>query len=195
MKTNSKILLYSLILVLLVIIGGVSFAYFTAQLSSNESGSTIVADSGTMTIVYKNPTTNGSDGNGVITAHNIAPDAAAFAVKTFTVTGTNTTAKSMYYKLSLVIDNNTFTAGALTYTLTSTNTSSNGAVVPAVATQTAIATGTSTISLGTSGSFINATNAVHTYVLSIFFPETGVDQSADMSKTFAAHVLIATAQS
>ena len=184
-------------IVLLVIIGGVSFAYFTAQLSSNESGSTIVADSGTMTIVYKNPTTNGSDGNGVITAHNIAPDAAAFAVKTFTVTGTNTTAKSMYYKLSLVIDNNTFTAGALTYTLTSTNTSSNGAVVPAVATQTAIATGTSTIALGggTSGSFINATNAVHTYVLSIFFPETGVDQSADMSKTFAAHVLIATAQS
>lgn len=187
MEKKSRVTLFIIILSIILILTGVSFAFFTAKIDGSESTSTIVADSGHMTIVYDN-------GSGNITAHNLAPDNAAFATKTFTLTGTNTTNKTMPYTLTLIIDNNTFSTNTISYTLTSTNTGTNGTIVPSIATQTPIATGTSTITLGT-GTFVLADTKVHTYVLSLYFIDTGSDQSTDMSKYFAAHIGITAGQS
>src|SRR5574344_132766 len=119
---SKKIIIISSIALLLIVIIGVSYAYFVANISGAETTSTIVSNTGNMSITYAN-------GSGNINAENIAPDNNPFATKDFTVTGTNTTTKDMYYVLKLIIDNNTFSEGALTYTLTSTNTSTNGDVV------------------------------------------------------------------
>lgn len=134
------------------------------------------------------------DGGNSIIATNMYPGPDAFATKTFTITGTNTTSKTMYYTLNLVIDENGFAANNIQYTLTSTNTSSNGTVASSIDTKTGITTGTSTIKLG-SGSFTNGTSKVHTYVLNLYYPETNTDQSADMGKSFKAHIGIAANES
>ena len=46
------------------------------------------------------------------------------------------------------VRNNTYTDGALVYTITSTNTSNNGSTIQTTSVPVAIPTGTSTISLG-----------------------------------------------
>jgi hypothetical protein len=178
MKTKKKILIYSICLLVLITIG-VSYAYFSANISGAESGSTVSADSGSMSIVYDN-------GSGNITAANIAPDSAAFATKTFTVTGNDTTNKEMNYALSIIIDNNTFSDNAITYTLESTNTSSSGTPVTSITPAKSIA-GTTTIPLGT-GQFVNGTGKVHTYVLKLYFLENNTDQSVDMNKNISLHI-------
>jgi hypothetical protein len=180
-------MLISMISLVLIAVIGVSFAYFSAITSGGESVSTILADSGSMTIVYDN-------GSGVLTAHNIAPDSdTPFITKTFTVTGTNTTDKIMPYTLSLVIDNNTFSVKALTYTLESVNTSNSGEVVPAFS-GTGVPTTNGTYSFG-DGYFVNGSSKVHTYTLKLYFPETNENQNADQNKTFAAHIAISAGKS
>jgi predicted ribosomally synthesized peptide with SipW-like signal peptide len=124
MNKNKKILIICVsLLVLVLLIGvGATYAYFSAQITGSESSTTITADSGQMTIVYDN-------GSGVITANNISPDSKPFATKTFTVTGNNTTDKMMPYDLSLVVEENTFYA-SLSFDLVSVNTSNSGYIIP-----------------------------------------------------------------
>src|SRR5574344_951278 len=181
MKKKTLIIILVSFLAVCLLIGGITFAYFVAQISGNESSTTITAGAGSMSLVV--------DGGNSIIATNMYPGPDAFATKTFTITGTNTTSKTMYYTLNLVIDENGFAANNIQYTLTSTNTSSNGTVASSIDTKTGIKTGTSTIKLG-SGSFTNGTSKVHTYVLNLYYPETNTDQSADMGKSFKAHISI-----
>src|SRR5574344_2471896 len=181
MKKKTLIIILVSFLAVCLLIGGITFAYFVAQISGNESSTTITAGAGSMSLVV--------DGGNSIIATNMYPGPDAFATKTFTITGTNTTSKTMYYTLNLVIDENGFAANNIQYTLTSTNTSSNGTVASSIDTKTGITTGTSTIKLG-SGSFTNGTSKVHTYVLNLYYPETNTDQSADMGKSFKAHISI-----
>jgi hypothetical protein len=180
MKKNKKILIIcvSLLVLVLLIVVGVTYAYFSAQITGSESSTTITADSGQMTIVYDN-------GSGVITANNISPDSKPFATKTFTVTGNNTTDKMMPYDLSLVVEENTFYA-SLSFDLVSVNTSNSGYIIPSREGE-GIGYNAETIGLGT-GMFGNGTGKVHTYTLKIYFKETNKDQSYDMNKTFKAHI-------
>ena len=93
----------------------------------------------------------------------------------------------MYYKLTLVVDSNTFkTDDPLQYELVSTNTSTNGEIIPNI-TKTDI-TGTS-IELG-SGHFVKANNAKHTYLLKIYYPKKATSQNANQGAAFSAHVEI-----
>ena len=97
----------------------------------------------------------------------------------------------MYYKLTLVVDSNTFkTDDPLQYELVSTNTSTNGEIIPNI-TKTDI-TGTS-IELG-SGKFKKANNAKHTYLLKIYYPKKATSQNANQGATFSAHVEITSAK-
>src|SRR5574344_697454 len=186
MKKKTLIIILVSFLAVCLLIGGITFAYFVAQISGNESSTTITAGAGSMSLVV--------DGGNSITATNMYPGPDAFATKTFTITGTNTTSKTMYYTLNLVMDENGFATNNIQYTLTSTNTSSNGTVASNIDTKTGITTGTSTIKLG-SGSFTNGTSKVHTYVLNLYYPETNTDQSADMGKSIKAHISIAATES
>ena len=180
-KQLKKIYLYMGIFVALIFIGA-TYAFFTAGMSS-ETSTTVRADAGTMKITYS--------GGANIDLAGIYPKDDVWATKTITVTGNNTTDAEMYYKLTLVVDSNTFkTDDPLQYELVSTNTSTNGEIIPNIS-KTDI-TGTS-IELG-SGHFAKANNAKHTYLLKIYYPKKATSQNANQGATFSAHVEITSAK-
>ena len=181
-KRNTLLLTVIGVATLLVAVVGASFAYFTANITGGESTPTVTVGAGVLTIAYL-------DGDPALNATGILPQVAGNAsiTKDFTITGNNTTATTMPYTLTLVVQTNTFTTGALEYTLDSTNTGGNGQVAPTKA-QTGIAQGASNIELG-SGYFSGAVSSkVHTYVLKIYFEDTGVPQDEDKNKTFTGYV-------
>ena len=180
MDKKQKIIVIVTVFALVLLGGGLTFAYFTS-FTSSESGSTIATKGGTMNIKYAN-------GSGNITLSNIYPRSSAWVNKTFTVTGNNTTDLNMYYGISLVVDNNNF-ENYLSYTLTGTNTSNNGNSIPNTTENQKIFDGVETYDLGV-GSFNKATNAVHTYSFKIFFLDTGNDQNNAQNANFAAHLVI-----
>ena len=180
-KQLKKIYLYVGIFVAIFFIGA-TYAFFTAGMSS-ETSTTVRADAGTMKITY--------DGGNDINLAGIYPKDDVWATKTITVTGNNTTDAEMYYKLTLVVDSNTFkTDDPLQYELVSTNTSTNGEIIPNISKKDI--TGTS-IELG-SGHFVKANNASHTYELKIYYPKKATSQNANQRATFSAHVEITSAK-
>ena len=180
-KKQKKVMIYTLIVSLICVVG-VSYAFFTAGMSS-ETSTTVRADAGTMKITY--------DGGKDINLAGIYPKDDVWATKTITVTGNNTTDAEMYYKLTLVVDSNTFkTDDPLQYELVSTNTSTNGEIIPNIS-KTDI-TGTS-IELG-SGHFVKANNARHTYQLKLYYPKKATSQNANQGAVFSAHVEITSAK-
>ena len=180
-KKQKRVMIYVMIISLICVVG-VSYAFFTAGMSS-ETSTTVRADAGTMKITYS--------GGANIDLTGIYPKDDVWATKTITVTGNNTTDAEMYYKLTLVVDSNTFkTDDPLQYELVSTNTSTNGEIIPNIS-KTDI-TGTS-IELG-KGHFAKANNAKHTYLLKIYYPKKATSQNANQGATFSAHVEITSAK-
>ena len=180
-KKQKRVIIYLMIISLICVVG-VSYAFFTAGMSS-ETSTTVRADAGTMKITYS--------GGANINLDGIYPKDDVWATKTITVTGNNTTDAEMYYKLTLVVDSNTFkTDDPLQYELVSTNTSTNGEIIPNIS-KTDI-TGTS-IELG-SGHFVKANNAKHTYLLKIYYPRKATSQNANQGAAFSAHVEITSAK-
>ena len=180
-KKQKRVMIYVMIISLICVVG-VSYAFFTAGMSS-ETSTTVRADAGTMKITY--------NGGANINLAGIYPKDDVWATKTITVTGNNTTDAEMYYKLTLVVDSNTFkTSDPLQYELVSTNTSTNGEIIPNIS-KTDI-TGTS-IELG-SGHFVKANNAKHTYLLKIYYPKKATSQNANQGAAFSAHVEITSAK-
>ncbi len=182
-RNNTLLLTVIGVATLLVAVIGASFAYFTANLYGQENSTTVTVGAGTLSIAY-------ADGNGYLelTAEKIAPELTLASItKTFTVTGNNTTTAIMPYGIELVVQENTFTNNALTYILTSTNTDGNGMVVPPID-EVGLATGAAVVPLG-NGYFSGVvSNKVHTYVLNIYFRETGVNQDDDKNKAFGGYV-------
>ena len=180
-KKQKRVMIYVMIVSLICVVG-VSYAFFTAGMSS-ETSTTVRADAGTMKITY--------DGGANINLAGIYPKDDVWATKTITVTGNNTTDAEMYYKLTLVVDSNTFkTDDPLQYELVSTNTSTNGEIIPNISKKDI--TGTS-IELG-SGHFVKANNAKHTYELKIYYPKKATSQNANQGAAFSAHVEITSAK-
>ena len=176
-KKQKKVMIYAMLLCIVLAVGA-SYAFFTAGMSS-ETTTTVRADAGTMKITYA--------GGNNINLSGIYPRDEVWATKTITVTGNNTTEADMYYKLTLVVDSNTFsTSDPLQYELTSTNTSTNGNIIPAIS-KTNITE--SSIELG-SGNFVKANNAKHTYQLKIYYPKKTTSQNSNQGATFSAHVEI-----
>ena len=180
-KKHKRIMIYVMIISLICVVG-VSYAFFTAGMSS-ETSTTVRTDAGIMKITYS--------GGANINLAGIYPKDDVWATKTITLTGNNTTDAEMYYKLTLVVDSNTFkTDDPLQYELVSTNTSTNGEIIPNIS-KTDI-TGTS-IELG-SGHFVKANNAKHTYLLKIYYPKKTTSQNANQGAAFSAHVEITSAK-
>ena len=177
MKKKNKIIIISLLVGLILILAGVSYAYFAAVITGNESTSTIVLEAGELEIDV-------SGGNSIV-ANNLLPSANAWATKTITLTGKNTTNTAMNYILSIVVDNNTFSSGSIKYSLTGENVDNNGQLISNKTLQTL----DSTLDVGT-GYFVNGSNKVHRYTLSLYFPDTYEDQSDDMGATFNCHIVI-----
>ena len=183
-KGNTVLLTIIGIATLLIAVIGATFAYFTAILSGKETNTTFTINSGTIGTVFV--------GGDAIVAQNVHPSADPLVVKIFTIKGNAEGSAMVFYELGLAVSTNTFSAGALKYTLTvDPSSSSNGTRAPEVTTQTNIPTDIGTASLG-AGTFVGPTGGevAHKYILTIFFPETGVNQNDDQGKTFYGHVTI-----
>ena len=177
--------LITLAVLVFALLFGVSYAYFRAKINNLESVSTIGFTSGEMVINYEGNT-------GTITGTNIIPGWSA--TKKFTLSGKNatesldSTENNMKYKIILAIDNNTFTEGALTYSLAKDSSSSTNGKMADATSGTINQSGNQVIG---KGYFSKTTTFVnHVYNLTISFPNTDYNQSADNGKSFAAHVTI-----
>ena len=176
----------SLNILVLISLFGMAYAYFKATVNNAESASTISVESGELTINYQGNTAN-------IVASGIIPGWSE--TKKFTLSGKNTTKtnefhtdNNLYYKIILAIDNNTFSEGALTYSLAKDSTSSTNGKMADKASGTINQSGNQIIGYG----YFSETSTFvdHIYNLTISFPSTEYEQSADNGKSFAAHVTI-----
>ncbi|MDD2208291.1 MAG: hypothetical protein PHG03_00555 [Bacilli bacterium] len=146
------------IAILLLITIGLSFAYFTANITGSEETTTITAKGGKMLITFS--------GGSEVDVDAIEPSSTPFGTKTFTVTGFNNTNTPMGYKISLVVEENTFSENAIQYKMISTNNDNSGNVAAPINVLTNIRSGEGTYTLGY-GNFTvpTSTDKVHTYNL------------------------------
>ena len=175
-KKSKKTLIVSIIALVLVLIG-VTYAYFSARITGLESASTISLTAGRMAIQY-------SEGDENVILNNIYPRSEAWVTKTFTFTGWNTTDQKMSYNIYLNVINNTFPNTYLTYDLRVLE-STNG--MP-VAQKTAVPiNGVGSRIIG-KGTFTNADGDVHRYELKIYFKDNGKNQNDAQESIFNAKI-------
>ena len=182
MKNKTKRVLLITLIAMVILFGGISYAYFSANISGAESESTILTSGGTLTIHYE-------DGNENIIMSNVYPREKAWITKTITLTGTNTTDLKMQYELGLQIDTNGF-SDYLRYDLeqvSETNVNTNG--VPIANKSLEVISGTGYRQLGI-GMFTTANNSVHKYILKLYFKDNNTDQSSAEGQSFAAKVVV-----
>jgi hypothetical protein len=176
---NNVIITISLIGLMFTIFIGLSFAFFTSNLEGTESESTIITSSGTLSISY-------AEGDGSISIGNVYPREEAWLTKTFTLTGNNTTNLNMNYSVSLSIEENGFSSGDLTYSLTSEEASS-GTVIEDKTDKSIGGVGNQTIGYG---QFVKGTGITHTYTLSIYFKDNGKNQNASQGAVFSGKIVV-----
>ena len=183
---NRYLIYVALLILTLSITLGVTYSYLAAKINNRESSSTIKVESGQLSITYENNSSN-------IILKNIIPGDSV--TKQFTLTGINntkpnaiTTNTDLKYKIGIAIDNNTFSEGALTYTLAKDSSSSSNGKLANDATGTINSSGIQYIG---KGYFVSgANNDKHIYNLTISFPDTNEDQSIDQGASFACHVTV-----
>lgn len=184
---KNKYMIYITLLVLLLsFVLGITYSYLAAKINNLETSSTIAIEAGKLSITYENNSSN-------IFLSNIIPGDSV--TKQFTLTGINTTKPNaitkntdLKYKIGIVIDVNTFSNGALTYTLTKDSSSSTNGKLANDTTGTIDQSGTQYIGNGNFPSGTN--NDKHIYNLTINFPDTNIDQSIDQGASFACHITV-----
>ena len=178
MKSNNKIIMYIVLIGLILISAGVTYAYFTANVDGNESTSTLVATGGILEIHY--------DGGPQITMPNIYPREAAWVSKVVTLTGTNTTDLKMNYRLKIESVSNTFTYNSLTFSITKLS-GTNGTPI---ANQTNQILNVNNDTLLGYGSFYNGNEEVHQYRIDIYYKDNGKDQNINQGANFTGRIVI-----
>ncbi len=180
MKRNTKLYLMLIVMLVLVVGFGVSYAYFSSSIDNNDSR--VSVGSGKLEVEYADET------GGNIVISNVYPREKEWVTKEFTIKGTNTTNLAAFYKIKMVIDNNGFEGLALYYTLDSVNTDNNGNIIPSISKEYIAS---DDIVLG-QGYFANTgTNSKeHKYTLKIYFKDTGEDQNYLQEAKFAAHLVV-----
>ena len=180
-KKNNVIIVMFIVVLTMVIGIGLSYAFFSARISGEESESTIVMEAGSLSIEY-------ADLSNAITVSKIYPKEESWVTKEFKVTGKNTTELVLFYKIKIVLDNNEFEGLGLSYSLESENTGNNGNIIPSISKEYI---GKDDVNLG-QGYFINtgSTSKEHKYTLKIYFKNNGEDQNYLQGAKFAAHIEI-----
>lgn len=183
---NRYMIYITLLMLLLSFVLGITYSYLAAKINNPETSSTIAVEAGKLSITYENNSNN-------IFLNNIIPGDSV--TKQFTLTGINTTKPNditkntdLKYKIGIVIDVNTFSNGALTYTLTKDSSSSTNGKLANDTTGTIDQSGTQYIGNGNFPSGTN--NDKHIYNLTISFPDTNIDQSIDQGASFACHITV-----
>ena len=161
----------ALVLLVLTLLG-ITYAYFTASVAGNTSDKSVVVTAANLELTY-------NDGNGAVIVEKVEPGV-TLESKTFTVKNTGTKEINSYDVVMEVIENELEFYGDLTYELTC---ASDGEPCQ-----------------GSSSSFptkdkVLITNSIkvgvtHSYTLIVTYKETGLDQSNDMNKKIEGNVII-----
>lgn len=122
-KKKIVILSISLFITLLILGVGVAYSYFAMSLRNLETSSTILVDSGSISVSFGAGTNN-------INANNIAPGWSGY--KYFSITSINKTSKTYNYSINLYVDSSNFDIANepgnsyLSYQLFKCNSQGNG---------------------------------------------------------------------
>lgn len=176
-KGNLVLLTIIAVATLLVAVVGATFAYFGATMNGNESETPIEVTGGTISVEY--------DGNKSVNISGITANVNdTILSKSFDVTGVVTGSNNLNYIANLVVTNNTFLEGELSYTITSINVDNNGSTFQSTTDPVIIPTGATTIQLGKgvfAGPIING--GKHNYVINII-----TNTGDNFNKVFEAHL-------
>ena len=177
------------IFLVLLILVGLTYAYFLTKIKGNDNEKSISVTTANLELVY-------GDGTQTILKNDIAlePDSDnAIGTKDFTVTnkGNDTSYVVVIEDVSITnaSDGSTTTFNSNDFRYTLTCTKKDGTSCDGVTTQTLFPL---------SGGILVGNSIkegdVHTYVLTMWYIETGIDQSKDMGKTLQAKVNITNIQ-
>ena len=161
-KPNIIAIIGAVILLVLAVVG-LSYAFFSAYIKGSETDTTIEGTGAKLSLIY-------TDGKSIITASNIMPGWSA--TKTFTVT--NDGEADTYYKLKISNITNAFVDGGLTFSIAS---SDGGTSV----TEQAVGTTTRTIT----NSIAIVQGKTHTYTVTAKYINLSKDQTSDLGKSFS----------
>ena len=165
---NKKIVIPALLILMLVVIGGVTYAYFTAGVEGNNEAKNAVAETGTMNLVY--------DGTSAVSLEGALPG--AYHEINFSVENTGTL--PVAYQIDIIDVINSFVdKNDLVYTLTSTNKGASVDETTLPDTNTSLAPYA-----------VIKTGVKQEYTLTIHFKETGDNQNDNQGKVFSGLIQI-----
>ena len=170
-KPNIIAIIGAIVLLVLAVVG-LSYAFFSAFIKNGETDPSIEGTGANLSLVY-------TDGKSVITSSNIMPGWSA--TKTFTVT--NNGEADTYYKLNISNITNEFVEGGLTFSIASADGGTSVA-------EQAVGTTTRTIS----PSITIAEGATHTYTITAKYINLNTDQTPDLGKSFSYTIGIEASQ-
>ena len=170
-KPNIIAIIGAIVLLVLAVVG-ISYAFFSAFINGGETDTSVEGTGANLSLVY-------TDGKSVITSSNIMPGWSA--TKTFTVT--NNGEADTYYKLNISNITNEFVEGGLTFSIASADGGTSVA-------EQAVGTTTRTIS----PSITIAEGATHTYTVTAKYINLNTDQTPDLGKSFSYTIGIEASQ-
>lgn len=180
MKKNLRIFLIAFFSLFLVIASiSISYSFFSANITIDESGSTLYAQGATLSITYESA--------DIVFENKIYPREEAWATKTFTVTGDNTSPLKMNYYAGMEVEASDFPDGALTYSLTGSKNDTSSTLITEVTSGT-ITGGKSKTYFG-QGQFVKG-SAIHTYILKVYYPDIDTNQNNEQGSTFKAKLFL-----
>ena len=162
-KIPNIIAIIGAIVLLVLAVVGLSYAFFSAFIKNGETDPSIEGTGANLSLVY-------TDGKSVITSSNIMPGWSA--TKTFTVT--NNGEADTHYKLNISNITNEFVEGGLTFSIASAD---GGTSVPEQAVGTTERTLTNAIAI--------AQGKTHTYTVTAKYINLDKDQTPDLGKSFS----------
>ena len=161
-KPNIIAIIGAIVLLVLAVVG-LSYAFFSAFIKNGETDPSIEGTGANLSLVY-------TDGKSVITSSNIMPGWSA--TKTFTVT--NNGEADTYYKLNISNITNEFVEGGLTFSIASTDGGAN-IIEKAVGTRERVISQAISIGIG----------VTHTYTITAKYINLDKDQTPDLGKAFS----------
>ena len=161
-KPNIITIIGAIVLLVLAVVG-ISYAFFSAFINGGETDTSVEGTGANLSLVY-------TDGKSVITSSNIMPGWSA--TKTFTVT--NNGEADTYYKLNISNITNEFVEDGLKFSIASAD---GGTSVPEQAVGTTARTLTNSIAI--------AQGKTHTYTVTARYINLDVDQTLDLGKSFS----------
>ena len=168
---NNKNKIYKVVFSLIgfiLMLSGVSYAYFVSKINNNESASTIAGEAANLELEFK-------EGSNQINGDDIFPGWSD--TKTFTVK--NKSSIDVYYNLYISDIKNELMSESISYKIESTDGGYNLEKVLLPSTDGIIKTGI----------YIKA-NTTHTYKVTTYYNNLDIDQSNEKGKTFSFKIYI-----